>query len=650
MKKTLFAKLLASLLVAALVCTMFTGLCFVSAAEATDPLVITDCDTTDGWVVTGGNPVSINENGYGTNTALHRQVNYGATRQLTYNLPTPLDVSNYTNIEWDMQFYTQTTKGMEGTMWEQIVANYTSTDANTNYLYLKLISSNGGYRIYRIGKLNPVVSGTNNTWVHFTAKLDDCNSDVNNFDPTALSGFYFSTTDGSVNTNIDDGFIRFDNIKATGYEEPAKTPIVLTECEDTTGWSYAGTAALGNSASGKTGAALILEGGYGILRKLTYTAAAPVDATGYTALEWDMTALAVKVITDQFGAVIESYTDTIGVEVSDGTTTATYSLYDLEITKVDGSWWHVAVDLSESGLDLSKITTFVIYTKADGAGNTELANTIYKFDNLYFTNSNVQPNGYNYAALGEMVLEDAEGLTGWTYYGEAVHANMSHNVNGYVGGAVNIFGGYCKIGPAKYTFDAPVNISRHSRLAWNVRFLNGTAAPDMWDVVAAAYADYIKATITDSKGASHAYTLSDITVEATAKEGWYTLSVDLKDANIDFTSIASFTFQTTDGAYMDTTLSNGNMRIDNICALPEAPLAEGDVNGDKAVNAKDLVRIKRYLADEDVTVSEKADLDLNGVIEANDAVCLRKLMLGMEYETAEYQVLATADWSETVKP
>ena len=639
-----FSRILSVLMAMAVLLTAITGAMTVSAAA--DDLVITDCDTTDGWVVTGGTGVSINANGYGTNTALHRQVNYGACRNLTYNLPTPLDISNYTSIEWDTMFYTQKANGATGTMWEQILNKYVTVD---NALYLKLISATG-YRVYRLSKLDTTVNA--NSWVHFSADIDDFNTEVETFDETALTGFYFSTTDGAVDTTIDDGFMRFDNIKATGYAEPQKTPVVITECEDTTGWSYAGTAAITNSASGKTGSALMLEGGYGILRKLTYTASTPVDATDYKAIEWDMTALAVKVITDQFEAVAESYTDTIGVEISDGTNTATFGLLDMQISKTDASWWHFAISLENSGLNLSNIVSFAIYTKPDGAGNTELANTIYKLDNIYATDAAVVPNGYDYAAVKDIIIEDAEDLSGWTYYGETTHANMSLNTNGYTGSAVQIFGGYCKIGPVKYTFANPVNVSRHGNLSWNIRILNGTANPDMWETVAAAYAEYIKATVTDANGNSYAYGLSDIKVEATAKEGWYTMSIDFKKASaVDFSALSSFTFQVSDGAYMDTSLINGNLRIDNLTAVPAAALEMGDVTGDGNTDARDLVRFKKYKAGMEVEFfAEVADINADGEVTIEDLAALRSILLGDEVATSQYALLNNDGWSEVVKP
>lgn len=641
-----FSRILSLLMAMAILLTAVTGVFTVSAAE--DDLVVTDCDTTDGWVVTGGTPVSINVNGYGTNTALHRQVNYGACRNLTYNLPTALDISNYSSIEWDTMFYTQKENGATGTMWEQIVNKYVNTD---NALYLKLISEGGGYRVYRMSKLSTTVSTSNSNWVHFSADIADFNTEVGTFDATKLTGFYFSTTDGGVDTTINDGFIRFDNIKATGYTAPQKSPIAISECENNSGWSYAGNATIGTSASGKTGSAVMLEGGYGALRKLTYTAANPIDVTDYKAIEWDMTALAVKVITDQFEAVAKSYSDTIGVEVSDGTNTAVFGLSDMQISKTDASWWHFAVSLENSGLDLSKINTFAIYTNTGAALDTTLANTIYKLDNIYATTADVIPNGIDFTELKEIVLEDAEDLSGWSYNNDAAHSNMTVNVNGYIGSTINVFAGYCKVGPLQYSFDNPVNVSRHAALSWNVRILKAGAADDLLSTALEAYKDYARVTVADADGNSYAYTLDDVKVEATEKDGWYKMSVELKAASgVDFTLLKSFTFQLTDGKYVDTTLSNCNMRLDNLTAVPAAPLALGDVNGDGNIDIKDLVRFKRYEAEVDVEFfSEAADLNDDGEVNSQDVTVLRKALLGVEAE-ASYALLDNTGWSETVKP
>ena len=54
----------------------------------------------------------------------------------------------------------------------------------------------------------------------------------------------------------------------------------------------------------------------------------------------------------------------------------------------------------------------------------------------------------------------------------------------------------------------------------------------------------------------------------------------------------------------------------------------GDVNGDGVVNSKDLVILKRYLANwKDVTIDEKnADVNGDGVVNTKDVVILKRYL------------------------
>ncbi|MBR7071281.1 MAG: dockerin type I repeat-containing protein [Clostridia bacterium] len=651
MKTIQLSKILALSLSLAILCaSIFTGALTVSAVGE-DPLMVNDCSSLDGWTKTGGGgTLNVNNNGYGSDSAIGCAVNYGAFRTVTLSFgETPLDLSNYKYLEWDVRFYENKNNGGTGTMWEQIKAAY-GTNGN-NQMLLKLSSSATDYNVFRLSTMTTTVSATNSEWVHFRVQIDAPNTPMGTFDKSAITAFYFATTDGATVSTVSDGVIRLDNIVATGYQEPGKDPIALCACENTAGWVYSGTAAITNSSSGRNGNAVMLEGGYGILRRLTYNLADPINADGYKTLEWDMTALRVGALTDQMTDILAAYSDKIGVEVGDGTNTKKFSLLDMEFSNIDASWWHVALSLENSGLDLTNISSFVIYTNENGAGDTNLANTIYKFDNINITVAKVTPNGYDYAAVAELVIEDCSDLSGWTYYGVADHENMTSNPNGFSGGTVQVFGGSCKIGPLKYTFENPVNISRHGRLSWKVRFMNAPTYPDMWETVSTAYADYIKATLTDNLGKSYSYMLNDIAVEETATAGWYTMTVDLAAASaLDFTQLKSFTFQVTDGAYIDTTVPNGYLRIDSIAAIPSVPLEEGDINADHAVDIKDLLRFKAYLADNTVTFNETvADLDGSGVVDTDDLVCMRKLLVGISFEKVDYPVLNTQGWTQVVK-
>ena len=58
----------------------------------------------------------------------------------------------------------------------------------------------------------------------------------------------------------------------------------------------------------------------------------------------------------------------------------------------------------------------------------------------------------------------------------------------------------------------------------------------------------------------------------------------------------------------------------------EAEVLLGDVNGDGVVDNKDLVRLRKYLADPDTTeiVFANADVNLDGEVDNKDLVRMRK--------------------------
>ncbi len=398
-------RLLACFLVLAMI---FSVLPLNAFAAETKTLVITDCDTTDGWVVSGGTPVSINVNGYGTTTALHRQTNYGAFRNLTYNLPESVDISEYDTFEWDMMFYTQKANGAEGTMWEQIVNKYVKGD---NALYLKLISATG-YRVYRFSTLNAEVSTSNSNWVHFTATIDTYNTEVNTFDATALTGFYFSTTDGNVDTTIDDGFMRIDNMKVVGTEEsePVTPPtgddetetsdLLISDCDTaengTTGFVHTGGNAfkIGDSTLGWGSLSdnfTYRHVNYGAFRQSYFKLDNATDISGYKSLKWDMYFGPVGL----WEAIQESYGSTIYVKLfnTDDDTGARmlFALDKIISTPINGApgWYSMAVNFDDCtnsiNFDNTKLTRFSFVTIEGGALDTDIAEGVIGFDNIYLS-------------------------------------------------------------------------------------------------------------------------------------------------------------------------------------------------------------------------------------------------------------------------
>ena len=620
----------------------------VTGAAETD-VVISDCSDTAEWTVSAGNGVEVDQTGYNSNTAIRCQVNYGKFSGKTLNFG-PLDGSDYTSVEWDAMFYTQRANGAEGTMWEQIVDAYGTSGKNN--MFLRLYSANGANRVYFLSRMNTEVSASDSNWVHFSVDIDDFNTENGEFDPAQITGFYFTTCDGDYDETVDNGFIRLDNIIMTGYVPDPSENIVLSECETTDGWSYEGSGGVGTSAAGRDGSSLYFNTSYGVLRPLSFTADEPVDVSGYTALEFDITVLNSNTITDQFAYIMESYTDYLAVEISDGTDTYTYDIMDLQITETDGGWYHISLSLD----GISNIASVRLYTLDAGLGvpDTSVSNTIYKLDNFIVTKAEVSPNGYDYARLSDMLLNDASSLDGWSYEGSAV--NMMLNANGYSGSAVQIFAGYGKVVPVTLTFDEALNISRHTEISWNLRFLRAGTADDVWGDIRENYAGYIAAVIRDENGASHSYSLSDMKVEA-LENGWYRFSVELSEASgVDLSSLSSFSFRLTDGSFTAEQLGyNINLRIDDIYARYEAvTVTLGDINGDGAVDLRDLVRLKKYIADNGTdAVVAAADLNNDSEINSADMICLERYLLGEISDFEElwgYSELSMENYSPVVKP
>ena len=125
-----------------------------SAAQP-DSLLITDCDTLDGWTKGSGNALSINANGFGSgSSAVACDINNGAFRTAVYTASEPVDISPYQNIEWDVMMHT----GAQPGMWDDIQQYY------GDEVYLKIGSSESDYNIYRLSKMTVEQDTGNNLW------------------------------------------------------------------------------------------------------------------------------------------------------------------------------------------------------------------------------------------------------------------------------------------------------------------------------------------------------------------------------------------------------------------------------------------------------------------------------------------------------
>ncbi|MCQ2448559.1 MAG: hypothetical protein MJ132_00005, partial [Clostridia bacterium] len=577
-------RILSVLLVAALLFTLFA----VTASAETTELVITDCDTTEGWVNTSGNGVTVNVNGYGTNSAIHRDINYGAYRALTYNLPAALDISDYTAVEWDAMFYSRTKNGAEGTMWEQIVANYVD---NGNNLYLKLVSANGAYRVYRFSKLNSVVSTTNSNWVHFTATVDDYTSEIGGtFDATQLTAFYFSTVDGAVNTTVDNGFIRLDNIKATKTvvtppeepedpEDPAdpETPVedfVLSDCESADGWNYAGNGGINVSNAGYTGKAILMNTGYGALRRLTYTPETAVDLSAYNRITWDLFNMKNGDMTDIWEDLIAAYSSQIKLEVSDGTHTATIGFSDMETTALGHNWYELSADLTKAaGVNLSAVTSVAMYVTVNSANTSLPSGVTYKVDNLKATYVGTTPD-HPAVPTEDTIISECESADGWVYSGNG-GINVSNA--GYTGKAILMTAGYGALRRLTYTPETALNLSGYNRIQWDLFNMENSGMTDIWNAIESAYASEIKLEISDGTNTA---TIGYANMEVSALgHNWYRLSADLtKATNVNLATITSVAMYVTVNSANTSVPERTTYKVDNVKAVYVEPEPETSWN------------------------------------------------------------------------
>lgn len=255
----------------------------LSVTAADGEVVISDCDTLDGWVKTGGNRLELKPAGYGGNSAIGCNVDKGAFRTCTYTRPEAVDISGCEKLQWDMMFMSNNQPGM----WEEIAANY------ANDLYLKVGSSTEDYRLYRLSNMTVAQHADNPLWYHFSITIGSFASEKGAFDLTAMKVFVFATTDGAPSASVSNGHIRFDNIKAT-VKQDVEPPVIpdftdVNNCDTLTGWSASETELVLDTQKKLEGAASV--GAFaagGTLKKLALKLDAPVDGSDYAYLVCDM--------------------------------------------------------------------------------------------------------------------------------------------------------------------------------------------------------------------------------------------------------------------------------------------------------------------------------------------------------------------------
>lgn len=385
MKKRIMAAIIALAIAVSLPISIINSF----AAALPDSLLISDCDTLDGWSKSGGNALTINSNGFGNgSSAVACDINSGAFRTAQYTAATPLDISPYQNIEWDVMMHT----GAKPGMWEEIAEYY------GDEVYLKIGSSAADYNVYRLSKMTVEQDAGNNLWYHFSVDIDNPSSTTGSFDMTKMTVFYFSTTDGAVSSSVRNGHIRLDNIYAANLreEEPPQQNTVISECETADGWSYAGAAGNWRVDTGLTGKSIYIYTGFSALRKLTYTAS--MDLTGYNTIEFDLRCKEVgsSASGDLLSAIAESYGNDMAIEVSDESGTYKYGYSEWQVAPLENSWYHITIQTDRGTSqkpDLGNFTSFSVYFKTSGTLDEQLPSADINIDNLVASFTEVKDPG-----------------------------------------------------------------------------------------------------------------------------------------------------------------------------------------------------------------------------------------------------------------
>lgn len=386
MNKRILSILLAITLLVSCVSVLF----MTTYALDDDKLVIADCDTTDGWVTTGGNALKSD------GKTVYCGINYGAFRQKTFTATSPLDISEYQTIEWDIKF--------EKDIWDSIVASYGTNGNNT--FFLRLNSNNDGSqkRVYFLSKI--AVTDGENGWLHLSVNINDSNTNVN-FDDKHLTTFYFATCDGGVDTKIANGRFDMDNIVAvkqttTPPDDDDDTPTenkVISECEEIgTEWTYPSNPSfLAVTTNGMTGKAIhITYTGYGALRKLTFSK--EMNLKGYNTVEFDMYCMKNGDTTHSYPMwddIANTYSDKIGVEIASNAGTALVKYDKWEVTPLGNCWYHVVVPVfnpTSGKASLESFNSFSVYANTTGQLDNTLSSAVFYFDNLIASYKDVNPD------------------------------------------------------------------------------------------------------------------------------------------------------------------------------------------------------------------------------------------------------------------
>lgn len=720
----MYKRILAVLL---LISVLISGLVFsASAAEGEDRLVISECDSLEGWT---GTNLSVTDNAAqacGSAAAINRNCGYGVFAA-GYGME-PTDISGYTYIEWDMMYMLN--NDTTGALWELVKAAYSSEGKN-NTLYMRLSSegSNNERAIWRSSSLEITQPYENKNWFHFKAEIASPNTDAG-FDPSKCTGFYFTTCDagsGYYDTSIGNGAIRIDNIYATGKKEQPVLPgdangdgaaditdlirvkkylagsvsevaagadmnsngvvnnfdmvclrklllgvdyssdieetetVVINDCEELAGWTQenANTGIAIQPDRGVDGAsALYAFGGYGALRKITYTLDRAIDLSSVPTLEWDQ----YTVVSggennglEQFVTVYGAYQDYAAVAVSDGSTTVAFDISKWQISDPgDGNYRHIMVSLAGSGLDLGNITSIEFYTLPQGTGQpvASVPNTVFRFDRIIATANSVVPNwGGNPDEPGDAVpdieISDCENTSGWSY--ENGNQNIIVGTNlGIDGAYVSVTTGYGALRRLTYTPASALDLSDNPTLEWDMVITETSNGLEYFYAAAEAYAATAGIEVSDGSK-TVLLGVTEWQVGASDSNKWRHISASLAGKGLELGNITSITLvmlPAGQGAVNSGLSENVIYRFDNIIATDNASESNWNGAGDNTGTA-----FMPSMFSDGMLFQQNKDMNLWGITdEAGETVEVQLYKEGTLAETKTTVSDGEGNWSVALSP
>lgn len=402
----------------------------ISVFAAGEKVVITECDSLDGWSSTAGGNALMMQHGVGgaAETAVGVNVGAGKYAGRVYTAAEPVDISGCTTVEWDMRF-----AGDGGRdLWNEIKTTY------VNDVKLTLTDNSGNALVFALDKMTVAPIENNASWMHFSVDLANSTSGGDAFVKTALKTFCFETT-ANANAAVVGGNIRIDSIAAVpadggeegggeqgggeegGGEQGGETEppvnkenpagaLWLSDCDSKTGWASAelvldtenkteGTGSVGAHAAG------------GVLKEIVYKPAKALDVSGYKYIEFDMYLTSVDWF-NKCGGVMVEITSSGKCDVESNRYQKGRMKDVCPEFKADveagadlsaGKWYHFKFEIqnpqgqANGGLNAKALNYFRFYSVDAGEGTKDYD---MRIDNIRFTNDNT-PGGSDEGEGGE---------------------------------------------------------------------------------------------------------------------------------------------------------------------------------------------------------------------------------------------------------